>query len=319
MLIVVAHRTDAHRWVGKDYLENEIFGAALLWDCFNRNNDRSEAFAYFGLDATPRIMERAARFAKTHKGLSTPILFDIKIDLDVPNSVRRERPQQFPSRRRSRNPPSPPLPNHAGGNGWCRVSLVRGATRNRRHWLTRSGLHDDERLRGAINHFSEASRLNPQNGEAFRLRGAAWRMKGEFDKAIEDYTEAIRLNSNYGEAFLFRAGVWLTQEDFDKTVADASEAIRLDPTNADAFRARGSARGRMGHHDNAIADLSEAIRLKPVNAAAFICRGLSWQQTGELDKAISDFDAAIRLDPNIAAIYEFRAVHGRTRVTMRRS
>jgi len=308
-MTIVARRADAHRWVGKDYLEKEIFGAALLLDCFNRHKDSNEAFAYFGLDATPRMMERAARLAKTKRGLSTPIFLDIKIHLDNWSDLNAKRnPQPGPAK--SPIQETPLAPDSSSPRWWHRLlpSFVRPAHDSKSATLVQRGAECMAKgdLEAAIDHFSRAARLDPRHGEAFRLRGAAWRMKEQFDKAIEDYTEAIRLDPNDGEGLLLRAGTWLIKEHLDKAVADSSVAIRLDATNADAFRARGTAWGRMGQHDQAIVDLTEAIRLKPVNAAAFFCRGLSWQQKGELEKAIADFDTTIRLDPNHAPAFRFR-------------
>ena len=48
---------------------------------------------------------------------------------------------------------------------------------------------DDE----AIADYSESSRLNPKDADAYNNRGNAWSNKGDYDKAITDYNEAIRL------------------------------------------------------------------------------------------------------------------------------
>ena len=49
----------------------------------------------------------------------------------------------------------------------------------------------------ALERYSYAIELNPNNASTYSNRGVAYHNKGEYDRAIRDYTEAIRLNPNY--------------------------------------------------------------------------------------------------------------------------
>ena len=53
----------------------------------------------------------------------------------------------------------------------------------------------------AIERYSHAIELNPNNATTYSNRGAAYHNKGEYDRAIRDYTEAIRLSRNYVVAY----------------------------------------------------------------------------------------------------------------------
>ena len=49
---------------------------------------------------------------------------------------------------------------------------------------------------------SQALSLNPNHSQAYNHRGAAYRKKGQLEKAIEDHTRAIELSANFGEGVL---------------------------------------------------------------------------------------------------------------------
>jgi hypothetical protein len=99
LMFACRHSDGSHRWLGKEYLEKEIFGHALVVACFELELDTQEAFRYFRLDQTPRMTARIQNFATTARGLSTPILFDIRTHLEIrlKTGAGIENPLQFGS------------------------------------------------------------------------------------------------------------------------------------------------------------------------------------------------------------------------------
>ena len=72
--------------------------------------------------------------------------------------------------------------------------------------------------------------LNPSLNEPLThgtSRGKAWYHKGDYDNAISDYTEAIRLNPNDADAYRFRGRAYRRQRKDDEALADFAEAGRL--------------------------------------------------------------------------------------------
>ncbi len=115
----------------------------------------------------------------------------------------------------------------------------------------------------AIEHYSEAIRLNPRDPDAYCNRGGAYVFKKEYDKAISDYSEAIRLNPRHVVAYCGRGGTYIIKNENDKAIEDFSEAIRINPKIVIAYHGRGIAYDNKNHYDKAIEDFSEAIRLDP--------------------------------------------------------
>ncbi|MEA5532191.1 tetratricopeptide repeat protein, partial [Dolichospermum sp. UHCC 0684] len=56
-------------------------------------------------------------------------------------------------------------------------------------------------VKGAVEDYNQALRLNPNQGEAYYNRGLARKILGDLEGAIEDYNQALRLNPNQGEAY----------------------------------------------------------------------------------------------------------------------
>ena len=137
----------------------------------------------------------------------------------------------------------------------------------------------------------------------YNNRAAAYRAKGDSDRAMADLNEAIRLDPKLAMAFNNRGAAYNERGDNDRAIADYNEAIRLDPRLAMAFSNRGNAFSDKDDYDRAIADQTEAIRLDPAFARAFQNRGSAYHDKGDNDRAIADYNEAIRLDPKHARAY----------------
>src|SRR5205807_459283 len=84
---------------------------------------------------------------------------------------------------------------------------------------------------------------------AYNNRGAAYRIKGDDEKALLHYSEAIRLDPKYALAFNNRGSVWHDRGELDRAVADFSDAIRINPrfgaaivNRGDTYRDKGGCR-----------------------------------------------------------------------------
>jgi len=107
----------------------------------------------------------------------------------------------------------------------ARRNILRQA---RRYWFENE--YDE-----AINSYTEAIKISPDDALAYCGRGDAYYQKGEYDKAIIDYTEMIRVYPDF------------------KTACDL-------PTVEDACCRRGDAYFKKMEYDNAIHDYNTAIK-----------------------------------------------------------
>lgn len=193
---------------------------------------------------------------------------------------------------------------------------------------------------GALDESSEIIRLDPQNAEAFELRGDIWVGIKNYDRAIDNYDAAIKLKPDIARLYSRRAAAFDLMHNFRIAVRDYTDAVRLDPSvatlidraeafkkvrrydlalddltaalrinpvSADLYHRRGDAYAHNNAYGFAIADYNEAIRLRPA-ANFYLERGDAYQLKGDLDLAIADYDKAIALDDRLALAFNNRGV-----------
>ena len=76
----------------------------------------------------------------------------------------------------------------------------------------------------------------PVTAEEFLTRGLRYSATGDYDSAIDDYTQAIRLNPNDVEALIARGIAYTDKDDFVKAIDDFEAVLRISPTNGIAVK-----------------------------------------------------------------------------------
>ena len=155
----------------------------------------------------------------------------------------------------------------------------------------------------AVEHYTEALRLNPQLAGVYNNRGNVYNSMGEHDCAIRDFTKAIQLKPDLVEACYNLEGAYFNKGDFDRAVSEYTKAINLKPDYREAYYNRGVAYHNKGEVDLAIGEYTKAINLNPNYANAYNNRGVAYYGKGDYKKAIVDFNRAIDLRPDDAKIY----------------
>jgi tetratricopeptide (TPR) repeat protein len=163
----------------------------------------------------------------------------------------------------------------------------------------------DQRIEGCSAVIKAGREKGEKLAEAFNTRGIGYRLKGEYDRAIQDYNQAIRINAKFATAYNNRAIAYDTKGDYDRAIADYEQAIKLKPS-AETYFNRGNAHLGKSHYDHAIDDYNQAIKLKPDFAAAFDNRCWARAVVGILKPALADCNQALRLMPNNPATLDSR-------------
>jgi tetratricopeptide (TPR) repeat protein len=135
-----------------------------------------------------------------------------------------------------------------------------------------------------------------QSAVLYTSRGAAWRQKGEFDRALKDHDAAIRLQPGSALLYFNRAITWQSKDDGNRAIADFGEAIRRAPGFSLAYRSRGNLLYEKADYTGAIRDYDAAIRLAARDARALTMRGLAKWQLGDGQGGKADIRAAMRID-----------------------
>jgi tetratricopeptide (TPR) repeat protein len=167
--------------------------------------------------------------------------------------------------------------------------------------LAREGDFDE-----AISAYTEAIDLNPENGEAYNLRGVAYSRSGDDEQAIDDYTQAINHNHDpLALVYANRAVSYLRQDNYEQGIADATQAIELEPYDAGYYNLRGNIYFNAGDYAQALNDYTEAIDLAPDYDWAYSNRAGTHFRLQDIDAALRDARKAVELNPDEA---EFQAI-----------
>ena len=116
--------------------------------------------------------------------------------------------------------------------------------------------------KGAIEDYTKAININPNDPEVFINRGLAKYKLLDYQGAIEDYTKAISINPNDPEAFFNRGNVKLKLKDYQGAIVDYTKATKLNPDYSDAFFNMGVAKSKLLDYKGAIEDYTQIFKIK---------------------------------------------------------
>jgi tetratricopeptide (TPR) repeat protein len=137
-------------------------------------------------------------------------------------------------------------------------------------------------------------------------RGIAYRLKGDYDRAIDDF-DAVRranpwlksLNTQFLVLYNNRGLEAFNKKEYKKAYDDITLAIQSDPKNPTPYINRCTIYlYGWKQYDEAIRDCSEAIRLGTKSSMAYNHRGYAYELKNNLTDAAADYQTAIKLDPN---------------------
>lgn len=170
-----------------------------------------------------------------------------------------------------------------------------------------SRLYRQKKFRQAVEAYTKAIELNPEDVAAYNNRGVAYGKLKEYDRALADYNRTIALSPDDTNAYNNRGIVYYELKEYNKALADYNRAIEVTPDDTDAFSNRSAVYYELKEYDKSLADCNRAITLAPDNDYAYNNRGFTYYNLKEFDKALADFNRAIELNPDYALAYHNRA------------
>lgn len=154
---------------------------------------------------------------------------------------------------------------------------------------------------------------NPNDPQAYNVRGTVLGRANRNQEAIADFNKAISLDPNYAQAYANRGVVHRQMRRLEAALADFNKALEIDPTYVPAWVGRGIVYRQQGQARSAFDDFNKAIALKPDNAQAYHNRGLLYQSQKQHNYAIDDFTTAVGLsrtaEPLVARALSYIAIN----------
>ncbi len=148
---------------------------------------------------------------------------------------------------------------------------------------------------GAIEAYSQAIQLNPNNAQAYNERGNARYMLGDKQAALTDYDQALKIDPNYAPAYTNRGNARDDLGDKQGAIADYDKSLKINPNDANTHYNRGITRSRLGDKQGAIADFDQSLKNNPNNPSVYYNRGIARLSLGDKQSAIADLQKAADL------------------------
>jgi len=102
---------------------------------------------------------------------------------------------------------------------------------------------DEDQLQAAspanIASLSDVVQRNPNDAQAYNMRGSVLGRAGRPQEALADFNKAIAIDPNYAQAYANRGQVQRQSNKLDLALADYNKALQIDASYATAYLGRG--------------------------------------------------------------------------------
>ncbi|HZZ57547.1 MAG TPA: tetratricopeptide repeat protein [Opitutaceae bacterium] len=160
-------------------------------------------------------------------------------------------------------------------------------------------------LAGAIAHYRESIRLQPNYPEAYNNLGNALAREGQLADAEEQYEAALRARPSFALGEVDWASALNNSGNYVAAALHYERALKLKPDYPEAELGLGNALANNGETDAAIAHYHAALRLRPHYPAVEANLGLALVNEGHLGEAQSLLEDAVRREPQEAEFHAY--------------
>jgi tetratricopeptide (TPR) repeat protein len=129
------------------------------------------------------------------------------------------------------------------------------------------------------------------------LRGRAFRLSRQPDKAIADYEAAVKKDPKLDNSWYEMALVYHQRENYNKAIESYSKAIELKPGNHLYWFGRCASRLFVNKLKDAETDCQRALAIKPDYVPALSSLGRVYEDGKQKQKALETYRKVLELDP----------------------
>jgi tetratricopeptide (TPR) repeat protein len=159
-------------------------------------------------------------------------------------------------------------------------------------------LMGQQRYEEAIQAFSTAIEIIPQDYQAYNYRGVARALMGKYDEAIADYSKALEIRPRYAEAYNNRGFARTQNGDLGNALNDYTRALEINPFFVDAYNNKAwvsATCADQGFRDGGLAVrlAQKAVELKP-DVVSLDTLAAAYAAVGNFDAAVDTQKKAIQ-------------------------
>ena len=132
------------------------------------------------------------------------------------------------------------------------------------------------------------------------MAGTSLMEKGDLDGAIKHFQEALKIEPENINAHVSMGLALGYKRDFDGAISHFRAAIKINPRIPEIYNSLAVALAYIGKTDAAIVQLKKAIKINPRFAKAHNTWGVMLAKAGKIDEGIDHLRKAIAIDPEYA-------------------
>jgi tetratricopeptide (TPR) repeat protein len=144
------------------------------------------------------------------------------------------------------------------------------------------------RYKDALQKTQRFEKMDPKRSTSM-LKGLAYAHLGEHEKAIRELSLELERNKD-GVLYAVRGKAFFMTGEMNKAIADFSHAIELEPGNFEAWYGRANAYSRLNNWVKMKEDMERALEIKPQDAGAAFMLAVAYVQTGQKKAALHVLD-----------------------------
>ncbi len=169
----------------------------------------------------------------------------------------------------------------------------------------RATLAEDDEARLAD--LNQAIKIDPDNIDALRIRGAYYLQNDQADLAIEDFKKWLEHDKENMAAYFVVAQSLMAMQKFDEAIEILNQANEVKPDEPDIYRERARIYLAQEKTDQAIEDLTKAIELDPEDIESLMMRATIYLDEEKHDEALADVNKVLQVQPGLVAAYRLRS------------
>lgn len=171
-------------------------------------------------------------------------------------------------------------------------------------WMERGYGKYSQDFKGAIEDYTQAIKLDPNNADYYGVRAQAYVENNDKVRALADYNQIIKLEPERANSYGLRAIFYCNEGDYKKGITDWDQAAKMMEEYA-IWTGRAECLAKSGDYKKAIVVYTNAIEWSAksigadpkvitwTDATVYIGRGKGYQSIGNSKAAIADFDKAV--------------------------
>jgi len=151
----------------------------------------------------------------------------------------------------------------------------------------------------AINAYSQALILDPNDSEIHFAKGKALLELGYHDEALSSLNRATEINPSNSQAHSI-CGIILSRQGLvDQALLSYQAALNLEPQDFQTWSNQGTALHSINKPEEALAAYDKAISINPEYVEAWSNKGITLNDLKRHEEALAAYDKAIGINPNL--------------------